>query len=100
MSESDGSYCVVFSSKMDDAYHQLLEGYLQTVPSTSAVPLMCAFCSSVVSAEPFVHLRLTQLSDPGHIWSIRIPSALVVAIIDQSEAKNPIFFQAKVDLLS
>ena len=100
MSESDGSYCVVFSSKMDDAYHQLLEGYLQTVPSTSAVPLMCAFCSSVVSAEPFVHLRLTQLSDPGHIWSIRIPSALVVAIIDQSEAKNPIFFQAKVDLLA
>ena len=100
MSESDGSYCVVFSSKMDDAYHQLLEGYLQTVPSTSAVPLMCAFCSSVVSAEPFVHLRLTQLSDPGHIWSIRIPSALVIATIDQSEAKNPIFFQAKVDLLA
>ena len=34
-----GSYCVVFSSKMDEAYHQLLEGYLQAVPSTSAVPL-------------------------------------------------------------
>ena len=99
MSESDGSYCVVFSSKMDDAYRQLLEGYLQTVPSTSGVSLLCAFCSSVVSAEPFIHLRLTQLSDPGHIWSIRIPSSLVVAIIDQSEAKNPIFFQAKVDLL-
>lgn len=100
MSERDGSYCVVFSSKMDDAYHQLLEGYLQTVPSASGVPLMCAFCSSVVSVEPFVHLRLTQLTDPGHIWSIRIPSSLVVAIIDQSEAKNPIFFQAKVDLLA
>ena len=100
MSESDGSYCVVFSSKMDDAYHQLLEGYLQTVPSSSAVPLLCAFCSSVVSVEPFIHLRLTQLTDPGHIWSIRIPSSLVVAIIDQSEAKNPIFFQAKVDLLA
>ena len=97
---SDGSYCVVFSSKMDDAYHQLLEGYLQTVPSTSAVPLLCAFCSSVVVAEPFVHLRLTQASDPGHIWSIRIPSSLVIAIIDQSEAMNPIGFQAKVDLLA
>ena len=99
-SMSDGSYCVVFSSKMDDAYHQLLEGYLQAVPSTSAVPLLCAFCSSVVSAEPFVHLRLTQLSDPGHIWSVQIPSSVVVAIIDQSEAKNPIYFQAKVDLLA
>ena len=97
---SDGSFCVVFSSKMDDAYHQLLEGYLQTVPTTSAVPLLGAFCSSVVSAEPFVHLRLTQLSDPGHIWSIRIPSSVVVAIIDQSEAQNPICFQAKVDLLA
>ena len=99
-SMSDGSYCVVFSSKMDDAYHQLLEGYLQAVPSTSAVPLLCAFCSSVISAEPFVHLRLTQLSDPGHIWSVQIPSSVVVAIIDQSEAKNPIYFQAKVDLLA
>jgi hypothetical protein len=97
---SDGSFCVVFNSNMDDAYHQLLEGYLQTVPSTSAVPLLCAFCSTVVAAEPFVHLRLTQLTDPGHIWSIRIPSSLVVAIIDQSEAKNPIGFQAKVDLLA
>ena len=100
MSEKDGSYCVVFSSKMDDAYHQLLEGYLQTVSTDSAVPLLCAFCSSVISAEPFIHLRLTQLTDPGHIWSIRIPSSLVIAIIDQSEAKNPIFFQAKVDLLA
>jgi hypothetical protein len=96
----DGSFCVVFSSTMDDAYHQLLEGYLQVVPSTSAVPLLCAFCSSVVSAEPFLHLRLTQLTDPGHVWSIRIPSSLVVAIIDQSEAMNPIGFQAKVDLLA
>ena len=96
----DGSFCVVFNSTMDDAYHQLLEGYLQVVPSTSAVPLLCAFCSSVVSAEPFVHLRLTQLTDPGHVWSIRIPSSLVVAIIDQSEAMNPIGFQAKVDLLA
>lgn len=95
-----GSYCVVFSSKMDDAYHQLLEGYLQTVPSTSVVPLLCAFCSSVVAAEPFVHLRLTQLTDPGHIWSVQIPSSIVVAIIDQSEAQNPICFQAKVDLLA
>ena len=97
---SDGSFCVVFNSKMDDAYHQLLEGYLQPVPSASAVPLLCAFCSTVVATEPFVHLRLTQLSDPGHIWSIRIPSSLVVAIIDQSEAMNPIGFQAKVDLLA
>ena len=97
---SDGSFCVVFSSKMEDAYHQLLEGYLQTVPSDSAVPLLCAFCSSVVAAEPFVHLRLTQLTDPGHVWSIRVPSSLVVAIIDQSEAMNPIGFQAKVDLLA
>ena len=97
---SDGSYCVVFSSKMDDAYHQLLEGYLQTVPSTSAVPLLCAFCSSVVVVEPFVHLRLTKLSDPGHIWSVQIPSSVLVAIIDQSEAQNPIYFQAKVDLLA
>ena len=97
---SDGSYCVVFSSKMDDAYHQLLEGYLQTVPSTSAVPLLCAFCSSVVVVEPCVHLRLTQLSDPGHIWSVQIPSSVLVAIIDQSEAQNPICFQAKVDLLA
>jgi len=97
---NDGSYCVVFSSKMDDAYHQLLEGYLQSVPTTSAVPLLCAFCSSVESVEPFVLLRLTQLSDPGHIWSIRIPSKLVIAIIDQSEAQNPIFFQAKVDQLA
>ena len=97
---SDGSFCVVFSSKMDDAYHQLLEGYLQAIPSPDEVPLLCAFCSSVVSAEPFVHLRLTQLSDPGHVWSIRIPSSLVVAIIDQSEAQNPIGFQAKVDQLA
>ena len=97
---SDGSFCVVFNSKMDDAYHQLLEGYLQPVPSASAVPLLCAFCSTVVVTEPFVHLRLTQLSDPGHIWSIRIPSSLVVAIIDQSEAMNPIGFQAKIDLLA
>ncbi len=97
---SDGSFCVVFSSKMDDTYYQLMEGYLQTVPSNSEVPLLCAFCSSVVSAEPFVHLRLTQLTDPGHVWSIRIPSSLVVAIIDQSEAMNPIGFQAKVDLLA
>ena len=97
---NDGSFCVVFSSKMDDAYHQLLEGYLQTVPSTSNVPLLCAFCSSVVSAEPFLHLRLTQLTHPGHIWSIRIPASLVIAVIDQSEAMNPIGFQAKVDLLA
>ena len=97
---SDGSFCVVFSPKMDDAYHQLLEGYLQTVPSTSGAPLQCAFCSSVVSAEPFVHLRLTQLTDPGHIWSVRVPSSIVFAIIDQSEAMNPICFQAKVDKLA
>ncbi len=97
---SDGSYCVVFKSDMDAAYHQLLEGYLQTVPSTAPVPLLCAFCSSVVAAEPFVLLRLTQASDPGHIWSVQIPSSLLVAIIDQSEAMNPIGFQAKVDLLA
>lgn len=97
---SDGSFCVVFSARMDDAYHQLLEGYLQPVPSSTETPLLCAFCSSVVSAEPFVHLRLTQASDPGHIWSIRVPSKLVLAIIDQSEAMNPIGFQAKVDLLA
>jgi hypothetical protein len=97
---SDGSFCVVFRSTMDDAYQQLLEGYLQTVPTASAVPLLCAFCSSVTVAEPFVHLRLTQLSDPGHVWSVRIPTSLVVAIIDQSEAMNPIGFQAKVDLLA
>ena len=97
---SDGSFCVVFSSKMDDAYHQLLEGYLQTVPSAAGVPLLCAFCSSVVAAEPFLHLRLTQPSDSGHVWSVRIPSSLVIAIIDQSEAQNPIGFQAKVDQLS
>jgi hypothetical protein len=96
----DGSYCVVFSSKMDVAYHQVLEGYLQTVPTTSTVPLLCAFCSTVVVEEPFVELRLTQLTDPGHIWSVRIPSTLVVAIIDQSEAMNPIGFQAKVDQLA
>lgn len=97
---SDGSFCVVFKSDMDVAYHQLLEGYLQEVPSTEPVPLLCAFCSSVVAAEPFVQLRLTQASDPGHIMSVRIPSSLVVAIIDQSEAMNPIGFQAKVDLLA
>jgi len=97
---SDGSFCVVFRSNMDDAYFELLEGYLQTVPSNLAVPLVCAFCSSVVLAEPFVHLRLTLLTDAGHVWSIRIPSSLVVAIIDQSEAMNPIGFQAKVDLLA
>lgn len=97
---SDGSFCVVFSSKMDAEYHQLLEGYLQPVPDTSGVPLLCAFCSSVTLTEPFVHLRLTQLSDPGHIWSIKIPSFLVIAIIDQSEAKNPIGFQSKVDQLT
>lgn len=96
---SDGSYCVVFSSGMDEAYHQLLEGYLQAVPASTSVPLLCAFCSSVIAAEPFVHLRLTQASDPGHIWSVRIPSSLVIAIIDQSEAMNPIGFQAKVDML-
>jgi hypothetical protein len=97
---SDGSFCVVFSSTMDEAYHQMLEGYLQTVPTTAGAPLLCAFCSSVVSAEPFLHLRLTQLTDPGHIWSIRIPSSLVLMIIDQSEALNPIGFQAKVDALA
>ena len=97
---SDGSFCVVFNSKMDDAYHQLLEGYLQAVPTTSEATLLCAFCSSVDSAEPFLLLRLTQFTDPGHIWSVRIPSWLVVAIIDQSEAQNPIGFQAKVDLLA
>ncbi len=97
---SDGSYCIVFNSTMDDAYHQLLEGYLQTVPTASKAPLLCAFCSSVVSAEPFLDLRLTQLSDPGHVWSLRIPSSLVVAIIDQSEAMNPIGFQARVDALA
>lgn len=96
---SDGSYCVVFNSKMDEAYHQLLEGYLQAVPAANSVPLLCAFCSSVTVAEPFVHLRLTQATDPGHIWSVRIPSPLVIAIIDQSEAMNPIGFQAQVDLL-
>lgn len=97
---SDGSYCVVFSSGMDAAYHQLLEGYLQAVPTASGDSLLCAFCSSVVSAAPFVHLRLTQASDPGHIWSIRIPSTLILAIVDQSEAQNPIGFQARVDQLS
>lgn len=97
---SDGSFCVVFSSTMDEVYHQLLEGYVQTVPTTAGAPLLCAFCSSVVSVEPFLHLRLTQLTDPGHIWSIRIPSSLVLMIIDQSEAQNPIGFQAKVDALA
>ena len=97
---SDGSYCVVFSAKMDAMYHQLLEGYLQPVPSATDDLLLCAFCSSVVQAEPFVLLRLTQMSHPGHICSVRIPSAVVVAIIDQSEAENPIGFQAKVDQLS
>ena len=97
---SDGSFCVVFKSNMDEAYHQLLEGSLQVVPSTAPVPLLCAFCSSVTASEPFVHLRLTQATDPGHIWSVRVPSSLVVAIIDQSEAMNPIGFQAKVDLLA
>ncbi len=97
---SDGSYCVVFRSNMDDAYHQLLEGYLQTMPSSSLTALMCAFCSSVEVAEPFVQLRLTQLTDPGHIWSVQIPTDVVVAIIDQSEALNPIGFQARVDQLA
>ncbi len=97
---SDGSFCVVFVPGMDAAYHQLLEGYLQPVPNAGGEPLLCAFCSSVVSAAPFLHLRLTQATDPGHIWSIRIPSALVLAIIDQSEAQNPIGFQARVDQLS
>lgn len=97
---SEGSFCVVFNSNMAAEYRELLEGYLQPVPSTTGVSLSCTFCSSVVSMEPFLQLRLTQLSDPGHIWSVRIPSFLVVAIIDQSEAKNPIGFQAKVDLLA
>lgn len=97
---SDGSYCVVFNSTMDDVYHQLLEGYLQPVASAPAAPLLVAFCSSVEAFEPFVHLRLTQMSDPGHVWSVRIPSSLVLMIIDQSEAVNPIGFQAKVDLLA
>ncbi len=97
---SDGSFCVVFRSNMDDAYHQLLEGYLQAMPSSSLTPLSCAFCSSVEVVEPFVQLRLTQLTDPGHIWSVQIPTGVVVAIIDQSEALNPIGFQAKVDQLA
>ena len=60
---SDGSFCVVFSSTMDDAYHQLLEGYLQPVTADKSAPLLVAFCSSVEAFEPFVHLRLTQMSD-------------------------------------
>ena len=97
---SEGSFCVVFKSNMADEYHELLAGYLHAVPSSTGNPLLCAFCSLASVAEPFVQLRLTQLSDPGHIWSVRIPSALVLAIIDQSEAKNPIGFQAKVDQLA
>lgn len=85
---------------MDAAYHQLLEGYLQTVPNAPQPTLLCAFCSSVDVIEPFVRLRLTQLSDPGHIWTVQIPTSVVVAIIDQSEAQNPIGFQAKVDQLA
>ena len=96
---SEGSFCVVFKSNMSDEYHELLEGYLHTVPSSTGKPLMCAFCSFATVVEPFIQLRLTQLSDPGHIWSVSVPSALVLAIIDQSEAKNPIGFQAKVDQL-
>ena len=96
---SEGSFCVVFNSDMAAEYRELLEGYLHPVPSNPGVALCVAFCSSVTAMEPFVQLRLTQLADPGHIWSVRIPSAMVVAIIDQSEAKNPIGFQAKVDLL-
>ena len=97
---SDGSYCVVFSSEMAEEYRRLLDGYLQVVPSEAAIPLMVAFCSSVESVAPFLHLRLTQLSDPGHLWSVRIPSSLVLMIIDQHEAVNPIGFQAMVDQLA
>src|SRR5580765_6256408 len=100
MAMSEGSFCVVFNSSMAAEYRELLEGYLHPVPSTTGVALSCAFCSSVTAMEPFVQLRLTQLTDPGHIWSVRIPSSLIVAIIDQSEAKNPIGFQAKVDLIA
>ncbi len=96
---SEGSFCVVFNSNMSAEYRELLEGYLHPVPATAGAGLSVAFCSMVTAMEPFVQLRLTQLSDPGHIWTVRIPSSVVVAVIDQSEAKNPIGFQAKVDLL-
>jgi len=85
---------------MAEEYRQLLDGYLQVVPSEAAVPLMVAFCSSVELMAPFLHLRLTQLSDPGHLWSVRIPSSLVLMVIDQHEVVNAIGFQAKVDQLA
>lgn len=95
----DGSFCVVFRKSMPSEYHELLEGYLHTVPAEGSQGLLCAFCSAVTQAEPFIQLRLTQPSDVGHIFSVRIPSQLVVAVIDQRASENPIGFQARVDQL-
>ena len=95
----DGSFCVVFRKSMPSEYHELLEGYLHTVPAEGGQGLLCAFCSSVMQAEPFIQLRLTQPSDAGHIFSVRLPSQLVVAVIDQRASENPIGFQARVDQL-
>ncbi len=95
----DGSFCVVFRKSMPTEYHEVLEGYLHTVPTEGNQGLLCAFCSSVVAVEPFIQLRLTQPAGEGHILSVRIPSHLVVAIIDQRASENPIGFQARVDRL-
>lgn len=96
----EGSYCVVFRSTLNAEYRQLLEGYLHRVPSADSNGLYCAFCSAVESGERFIHLRLTAQSDRGHICSVALPISVVMAVIDQSEAQNPIGFQARVDQIS
>jgi hypothetical protein len=95
----DGSFCVVFRKSMPAEYHEVLEGYLHPVTTEGNQGLLCAFCSAVTAAEPFIQLRLTHPSDDGHIFCLRIPSHLVVAIIDQRASENPIGFQARVDQL-
>ncbi len=97
---SDGSFCVVFRPSLSTEYQLLLDGYLRPVQLASGATLYCAFCSSVAPAERFILLRLTQQTDLGHVWSVRVPVSLVMAIIDQSEAQNPIGFQALVDQLA
>jgi hypothetical protein len=96
----DGSYCVVFRSTLNAEFRHLLEGYLNRVPSDDGGDLYCAFCSAVEPMERFIKLRLTAQSDRGHVWSISLPISVVMAVIDQSEAQNPIGFQARVDQIA
>lgn len=96
----EGSYCVVFPSTLNAEYRQLLDGYLHRVPSSEGESLYCAFCSAVDAGDRFIQLRLTAQSERGHIWSVALPVSVVMAVIDQSEAQNPIGFQARVDQIA